>query len=93
MSNLFAFNAEQEHRFLSLCAYFDQYGFICHAEPIEGMEKAFLASLEKAASEIDETANFVRSRYGTRGASKRTIELIHQFRQQAGNGLVRSAAK
>jgi hypothetical protein len=92
MTNTGKFNADQEDRFLDICEWFDRHGYIVTGEPIEGYEQVFLDTLEAAVIKTDDNLRFVNSRYNTRGASKRAIELLVRSTPHLAQGLVRAKA-
>ena len=92
MTSTGQFNADQEGRFLGICAWFDRHGYIVIGEPIEGYEQVFLDTLEAAVIETEDNLRFVNSYYNTRGASKRAIELLVRGTPQLAEGLVRAKA-
>lgn len=70
-------NDEQFLRFERYSGLLNAHGYWISAEPIEGMEEVFLADLKQACAKVEETAAWLRKRWGYRGLSKRLLEELH----------------
>lgn len=71
------FSAQQGRTFEQLHEALRHYGYFVAAEPLEGSEEQFLEDLRGALRKVEETATFLRKRYGYRGVSKRLLEELH----------------
>jgi hypothetical protein len=72
------FNPKQELALDNLRYKFEAYGYAVVSDPIEGMEELFLDELRNAASKIDATVVWLRSRFGYRGKSMRLLADLHR---------------
>lgn len=67
-------NDEQFRRFDQLSAALEAHGYAVNASPIPGMETLFLDDLAAALAKVEETAAFLRKRYGYRGLSRCLVD-------------------
>ncbi len=73
------FTEQQENRFFAFSDGLKAFGYWIAAEPIEGQEEVFLADLKAALSKVEETAVWVRKRYGYRGMSNNVLVELHRI--------------
>jgi len=62
-----------------LYTHIEAYGYWVSMEPIPGEEVLFEQSLREAVTEIERVFAFVGKSYGTRGRSKRALEILHSY--------------